>query len=106
MPSNLDQATGPEREQYLAALEGKKRFITEPQPPKHFGTKQNPVVIYTHFDERQVGCQGASSLPPAWLPAGGHDAEAQTHAVATAAVAVLQGRARTRRSRAGQSGGR
>lgn len=63
MPSNLEQATGPEREQYLAALGGKKRFITEPQPPKHFGTKQNPVVIYTHFDERQVGCQGTSSLP-------------------------------------------
>eukprot|EP00160_Parvularia_atlantis_P014202 Unigene3393_Nuclearia_a/m.10400 Unigene3393_Nuclearia_a/g.10400 ORF Unigene3393_Nuclearia_a/g.10400 Unigene3393_Nuclearia_a/m.10400 type:complete len:166 (-) Unigene3393_Nuclearia_a:37-534(-) len=58
MPSNLEQATGREREEYLAALKGFNLFEEQPKVAKHFGTKKNPVVVFTHFDERVVGCQG------------------------------------------------
>ena len=69
--SQVEQATGLEREEYLASLQGKKYFSLEPSNNKQFGTKQNPVVIYTHYGERQVGCQGTprpTSLPSFFLP--------------------------------------
>ena len=56
--SQVEQATGIERDEYLASLQGKKFFNLEVSGSKQFGTKQNPTVIYSHFGERQVGCQG------------------------------------------------
>lgn len=63
-PSLLDQdeedlgiATGLELEELLAEREGKKRFDLDP-PRGPFGTKENPALIPSKFDERIVGCSG------------------------------------------------
>jgi len=59
MPTSIDQATGKEREEYLAALKGENLFSLDFEPPKHFGTKANPIVYFTHFEDRIIGCEGA-----------------------------------------------
>ncbi|WOL09206.1 cytochrome c oxidase subunit 5b-like [Canna indica] len=50
-------ATGHEREEIEAELEGKKRFDMD-APCGPFGTKEAPAVIQSHYDKRIVGCPG------------------------------------------------
>nr|CAD1824000.1 unnamed protein product [Ananas comosus var. bracteatus] len=50
-------ATGLEREELEAELEGKKRFDMDP-PVGPFGTKEAPAVIESYYNKRIVGCPG------------------------------------------------
>ncbi|WOL14106.1 cytochrome c oxidase subunit 5b-like [Canna indica] len=50
-------ATGLEREEIEAELEGKKRFDMD-APVGPFGTKEAPAVIQSYYDKRIVGCPG------------------------------------------------
>lgn len=50
-------ATGLEREEIEAELEGKKRFDMD-APCGPFGTKEAPAVIQSFYDKRIVGCPG------------------------------------------------
>ncbi|MQM06505.1 hypothetical protein Taro_039334 [Colocasia esculenta] len=50
-------ATGLEREELEADLEGRKRFDMDP-PVGPFGTKEAPAVIQSFYDKRIVGCSG------------------------------------------------
>ncbi|CAD5186561.1 unnamed protein product [Musa acuminata subsp. malaccensis] len=50
-------ATGLEREEIQAELEGKKRFDMD-APVGPFGTKEAPAVIQSYYDKRIVGCPG------------------------------------------------
>ncbi|KAK1282826.1 hypothetical protein QJS10_CPB22g01082 [Acorus calamus] len=50
-------ATGFEREEIEAELEGKKRFDMD-APVGPFGTKEAPAVIKSIYDRRIVGCPG------------------------------------------------
>jgi len=54
---SIGNATGLEREELEAELEGKSRFETAP-PTGPFGTKEAPAIVESHFDERIVGCPG------------------------------------------------
>lgn len=56
IPSNLQQATGPEREEMIAELEGRDMWDYQLSGP--FGTKDKPVVVESVFSERIVGCPG------------------------------------------------
>ena len=50
-------ATGHEREELEAELEGKKILdINFPEGP--FGTKEAPAVVKSYYDKRIVGCPG------------------------------------------------
>ncbi|CAH9147068.1 unnamed protein product [Cuscuta epithymum] len=50
-------ATGHEREEIQAELEGKQLLdINYPEGP--FGTKETPAVIKSYYDKRIVGCPG------------------------------------------------
>ena len=59
--TDLDHATGPEKEELLAELEGRKQFgdayLTGPM-----GTLEKPVIVKSFFDTRYVGCVGTT--PP------------------------------------------
>ncbi|ONK59498.1 uncharacterized protein A4U43_C08F7050 [Asparagus officinalis] len=50
-------ATGLEREELQAELEGRKRFDMDP-PVGPFGTKEAPAVIQSYYNKRIVGCPG------------------------------------------------
>ncbi|KAK8948477.1 hypothetical protein KSP39_PZI005580 [Platanthera zijinensis] len=50
-------ATGLEREELEAELQGKKRFDMD-APVGPFGTKEEPAVIQSYYDKRIVGCPG------------------------------------------------
>ncbi|XP_039125744.1 putative cytochrome c oxidase subunit 5b-like [Dioscorea cayenensis subsp. rotundata] len=50
-------ATGHEREEIEAELQGKKRFDMD-APVGPFGTKEAPAVIQSYYDKRLVGCPG------------------------------------------------
>lgn len=52
-----EHATGLEREEIAAQLQGTTRFETAP-PRGPFGTKEAPAVVESVFDERIVGCSG------------------------------------------------
>lgn len=56
--TNMDHATGLERSEMLAHMEG--RNIFDEHPIGHFGTKENPYIVESIFDERIVGvpCSG------------------------------------------------
>ncbi|KAG1462535.1 hypothetical protein G6F56_005497 [Rhizopus delemar] len=66
IPNDLDQATGLERLELLATLEGKQMFDMEPLNMTHLGTVKNPIVVKSHDPIRFVGCTG--------FPAESHDA--------------------------------
>ncbi|KMZ63967.1 Cytochrome c oxidase subunit Vb [Zostera marina] len=53
----MPNATGLEREEIEAELEGKKRFDMD-APCGPFGTKEAPAVIQSFYDKRIVGCPG------------------------------------------------
>ncbi|XP_072954390.1 putative cytochrome c oxidase subunit 5b-like [Typha angustifolia] len=50
-------ATGHEREEIEAELEGKKRFDMD-APVGPFGTKEAPAIIESYYNKRIVGCPG------------------------------------------------
>ncbi|ERN03560.1 hypothetical protein AMTR_s00042p00032050 [Amborella trichopoda] len=50
-------ATGLEREELEAELEGRKRFDLDP-PTGPFGTKEAPAIIQSYYNKRIVGCPG------------------------------------------------
>jgi len=54
--TNLDAATGLERAEMLAAMEGRNIFDDAPIGP--FGTAENPVEVESIFEERIMGCPG------------------------------------------------
>eukprot|EP00281_Chroomonas_sp_CCMP1168_P021120 CAMPEP_0206234842 /NCGR_PEP_ID=MMETSP0047_2-20121206/12812_1 /ASSEMBLY_ACC=CAM_ASM_000192 /TAXON_ID=195065 /ORGANISM="Chroomonas mesostigmatica_cf, Strain CCMP1168" /LENGTH=153 /DNA_ID=CAMNT_0053658967 /DNA_START=45 /DNA_END=506 /DNA_ORIENTATION=- len=56
IPGNIDQATGLERAEMLAEMEGKQIFEDGMVGP--FGTAENPVMVESIYDERIVGCPG------------------------------------------------
>lgn len=54
--STLDHATGEEKQELLAELEGKElyeQYLTGP-----FGTIEKPVIVPSVFNTRIVGCVG------------------------------------------------
>lgn len=58
IPTDLEQATGLERQELLAKLQGKELFDMEPLNMTHIGTPKNPVVVQSHDPIRFVGCTG------------------------------------------------
>ncbi|KAK8921542.1 hypothetical protein KSP39_PZI020516 [Platanthera zijinensis] len=50
-------ATGLEKEELEAELQGKQRFDMD-APVGPFGTKDAPAVIKSYYDKRIVGCPG------------------------------------------------
>jgi cytochrome c oxidase subunit 5b len=58
IPTDLEQATGLERLELLAKLEGKEFFDMEPLSATHLGTTKNPVIVKSHDPIRFVGCTG------------------------------------------------
>ncbi|KAI8137244.1 cytochrome c oxidase subunit VB-domain-containing protein [Fennellomyces sp. T-0311] len=69
VPTDLEQATGLERLELLAKLEGKELFDMEPLNMTHLGTVKNPIVVKSHDAIRFVGCTGypAESHDTIWL---------------------------------------
>ncbi|KAI9472155.1 MAG: cytochrome c oxidase subunit VB-domain-containing protein [Benjaminiella poitrasii] len=65
VPTDLEQATGLERQELLAKLEGREFFDMEPLNMTHIGTVKNPIVVKSHDPIRFVGCTG--------FPAESHD---------------------------------
>ncbi|XP_072965845.1 putative cytochrome c oxidase subunit 5b-like isoform X1 [Typha angustifolia] len=51
-------ATGHEREELEADLEGRKRFDMD-APVGPFGTKEAPAIVQSYYDKRIVGCPGS-----------------------------------------------
>jgi len=58
MPTDLEQATGLERAEILAKIEGQELFDMEPLMLTHVGTKSNPILVKSVDPERYVGCTG------------------------------------------------
>jgi cytochrome c oxidase subunit 5b len=56
--TDLDQATGLERLELLAKLEGEELWDMKPLEMTHMGTKKNPIVIKTVDPHRFIGCTG------------------------------------------------
>ncbi|KAI9321063.1 cytochrome c oxidase subunit VB-domain-containing protein [Dichotomocladium elegans] len=69
VPTDLEQATGLERMELLAKLEGREFFDMEPLNMTHLGTVKNPIVVKSHDAIRFVGCTGypAESHDVIWL---------------------------------------
>jgi len=69
VPTDLEQATGLERLELLAKLDGKEFFDMAPLEMTRLGTKQNPIIISSKDDYRFVGCTGfpADSHDTIWL---------------------------------------
>ncbi|KAI9472716.1 Cytochrome c oxidase subunit 4 [Coemansia sp. RSA 1085] len=59
VPTNFEQATGKERREYLAAMEGKEYFDLGPLYLEKKGTRQNPTIVPSGAAWRLVGCNGA-----------------------------------------------
>lgn len=47
VPSEVDQATGLERLELLAEMQGQKLFDEEPLPAEFIGTNEKPVMVYS-----------------------------------------------------------
>ncbi|KAJ1939566.1 Cytochrome c oxidase subunit 4 [Linderina macrospora] len=58
-PTNFDQATGAERAEHLAAMEGQEYFDMGPLVLKTKGTKKEPTVVPSGAASRIIGCTGA-----------------------------------------------
>ncbi|KAG0162209.1 Cytochrome c oxidase subunit 4 [Apophysomyces sp. BC1034] len=69
VPTDLEQATGLERLELLAKMEGRELFDMEPLNMTHLGTVKNPIVVQSHDQVRYVGCTGypAESHDTIWL---------------------------------------
>ncbi|GME80640.1 unnamed protein product [Ambrosiozyma monospora] len=64
VPTDLEQATGLERLELLAKLEGVEAFETEPLDSSRKGTMADPILVNSYDTYRYVGCTGS--------PAGSH----------------------------------
>ncbi|KAG0167754.1 Cytochrome c oxidase subunit 4 [Apophysomyces sp. BC1015] len=78
VPTDVEQATGLERLEILAKLEGREYFDTAPLNMTHHGTFENPMVVKSHDPVRFVGCTGypAESHETIWISVDkshGHD---------------------------------
>ncbi|RKP24199.1 cytochrome c oxidase, partial [Syncephalis pseudoplumigaleata] len=58
VPSDVEQATGLERLELLAKIQGKELWDMKPLMLDRLGTLDNPIVIETEADSRFVGCTG------------------------------------------------
>lgn len=47
VPTEAEQATGLDRLELLAEMQGEKLFDEEPLPAEFTGTKENPVLVYS-----------------------------------------------------------
>ncbi|KNE72877.1 hypothetical protein AMAG_20594 [Allomyces macrogynus ATCC 38327] len=54
VPTELDQATGLERHEYLSELEGRDAFDMKPLEMTHLGTVTNPIVVKSVDDAMKV----------------------------------------------------
>ncbi|KAI5306764.1 Cytochrome c oxidase subunit 4 [Ascosphaera pollenicola] len=63
--TDLDQATGLDRYELLAQMEGVDAFHMEPLDASRKGTVENPIRVKSGGPEQFVGCSGS--------PAGSHD---------------------------------
>ncbi|KAJ2397798.1 Cytochrome c oxidase subunit 4 [Coemansia sp. RSA 2559] len=59
IPTNFSQATGAERAEHLAAMEGKEYFDMSPLMLDKKGTKTDPTIVPSGAASRIVGCNGA-----------------------------------------------
>ncbi|KAJ2807941.1 Cytochrome c oxidase subunit 4 [Coemansia guatemalensis] len=59
VPTNFELATGDERREYLATLEGKQYYDLDPLYLDKKGTRDDPTIVPSGADWRLVGCQGA-----------------------------------------------
>jgi len=66
VPTDFDQATGLERMELLAKLNGEDPFFMEPLQLEHMGTLKNPIMVKSLDDHRILGCTG--------YPVDSHDA--------------------------------
>lgn len=69
VPTDLEQATGLERLELLAKLEGIDLFDQKPLDSSRRGTMQDPIIVESYDDYRYVGCTGspADSHNVMWL---------------------------------------
>ncbi|CAG8485686.1 2020_t:CDS:2 [Paraglomus brasilianum] len=69
IPTDLEQATGLERAEILAKIEGQEFFDMKPLLLTHLGTKSNPILVKSVDPERYVGCTGypADTHEMIWL---------------------------------------
>jgi cytochrome c oxidase subunit 5b len=58
VPTDLEQATGLERLELLAKLEGRELFDMAPLEMNRLGTKADPIIVKAHGGERMIGCTG------------------------------------------------
>lgn len=59
IPTDLDQVTGLERAELLAEMEGRDIFDKAPLGP--YGTKENPAIVESIYDQRLMGCVGGDA---------------------------------------------
>ncbi|CAG8451108.1 3398_t:CDS:2 [Ambispora gerdemannii] len=69
VPTDYEQATGLERAELLAKLEGKELFDLNSLPMSHLGTKKEPVFVKSLYNTKIIGCTGfpTDSHEPLWL---------------------------------------
>ncbi|CAG8502122.1 4959_t:CDS:2 [Acaulospora morrowiae] len=58
VPTDIEHATGLERHELLAALEGKEFFDMKPLELTHLGTKSDPILVKSVDPIRYVACSG------------------------------------------------
>ncbi|KAJ2437377.1 Cytochrome c oxidase subunit 4 [Coemansia sp. RSA 2424] len=58
-PTSFEQATGDERREHLAAMEGKQYYDMDPLYIAKKGTKAEPTIVPSGSISRLVGCTGA-----------------------------------------------
>ncbi|KAJ7593141.1 COX5B-domain-containing protein [Mycena floridula] len=70
VPTLFDQATGVERLQLLADIEGVDAFDLAPLDASRVGTLKDPIIVPSLDPERLVGCTGcpADSHDTIWFP--------------------------------------
>ncbi|PVU90315.1 hypothetical protein BB561_004931 [Smittium simulii] len=61
IPTDVEQATGLDRLEQLAALNGEEFFDMKPLVLHTKGTRTNPTIVRSGAPWRLVGCQGAPS---------------------------------------------
>lgn len=68
-PTDIEQATGLERLELLAKLQGVELFDTKPLDSSRTGTMADPILVESYDDYRYVGCTGspADSHGVEWL---------------------------------------
>ncbi|CAG8479671.1 11322_t:CDS:2 [Funneliformis mosseae] len=69
IPDDIEQATGIERAELLAKLEGKELFDIDGLKITAMGTKKNPIMVKSVDTNRYVGCSGfpVDSHETIWL---------------------------------------